>query len=327
VLPPPRWLTIKEIQNHYEKKDKNPSHPINFGFDSFDYTKYEAYAEIKKGIAKGRKAEKVSLDQYVEKLQYSPLFLVAEISRYMNIPCLKIQAILEDSKDGIEKIIEAVNKYNTLIYDQIIPAIFNYLYEIITTRDTKERKLILLHEPPSGKGYYEFHADPDLVVKQSEAKYNTVKGKSFHADTYCFDSKPELNCFNQYVFNDQVKEIYFTGMFTSSQGDLAIQYIDPETHGLRNYYPDFVAKMKDNTYQIIEVKGDNMLYDPVVQAKKNAAKEIAAESADIEYIMYAGSFIMENKDIFNPQTSQEFTYEDTPGDYGARDAADPGGRR
>ena len=36
--------------------------------------------------------------------------------------------------------------------------------------------------------------------------------------------------------------------------------------------------MADGTYQLIEVKGDNMIDDTVVQAKKDAAKEVAIES-------------------------------------------------
>jgi hypothetical protein len=40
--------------------------------------------------------------------------------------------------------------------------------------------------------------------------------------------------------------------------------------------------------------------------------------------MYAGSFITENKNIFNPQTSPEFTYEPTVDGYGSGVAADSG---
>ena len=35
--------------------------------------------------------------------------------------------------------------------------------------------------------------------------------------------------FLQYISSNKVKEIYFTGMFTSNQGDLSVQYYDPES--------------------------------------------------------------------------------------------------
>ena len=88
-----------------------------------------------------------------------------------------------------------------------------------------------------------------------------------------------------------MKEIYFTGMFTSNQGDLSIQYYDPELGRVRHYYPDFLAKLDDGTYQLIEVKGDNKIDDTVVKAKAVAANEMAVASG-IEYKMYAGSEIM-----------------------------------
>lgn len=80
-------------------------------------------------------------------------------------------------------------------------------------------------------------------------------------------------------------------MFTSNQGDLSIQYYDPESGRARRYYPDFLAKMVDGAYRLIEVKGDNMIDDIVVQAKKDAAKEVVVES-HMEYIMYAGKRVM-----------------------------------
>ena len=115
--------------------------------------------------------------------------------------------------------------------------------------------------------------------------------KSFHADTYCFDSKPERECFLQYISSNKVKEIYFTGMFTSNQGDFFVQYYDPESKRVRQYYPDFLALMEDGTYQLIEVKGDNMIDDAVVRAKKAAAEEMSVASG-MRYLMYAGSLLM-----------------------------------
>ena len=95
----------------------------------------------------------------------------------------------------------------------------------------------------------------------------------------------------QYITSGKVEEVYFTGMFTSNQGDLSVYYYDPESGRIRQYYPDFLARMIDGSYQLIEVKGDNKIDDAVVKAKKTAAEEMAIASG-IEYIMYAGSTLM-----------------------------------
>lgn len=122
------------------------------------------------------------------------------------------------------------------------------------------------------------------------------RDKSFHTDKYCFDSKPEKECFLQYIFSDRVKEVYFTGMFTSKYNGLAIKYIDPETKAIRSYYPDFITILDDGTIQIIEVKGDNMIDNDVVREKAKAAHEMALASK-MEYLMLVGSKIMQEKVI------------------------------
>ena len=62
--------------------------------------------------------------------------------------------------------------------------------------------------------------------------------------------------------------------------------------GLRLWYtPDFLARLDDGSYQLIEVKDDNKIDDTIVKAKAETAQEIAVASG-IEYKMYAGSEIM-----------------------------------
>lgn len=149
-----------------------------------------------------------------------------------------------------------------------------------------------------------FSAKDDLVITNKYPGFTPDEVlKSFHADTYCFDSLPEKECFFQYIKSDKVQEVYFTGMFTSNQGDLSVYYYDPESGRIRQYYPDFLAKMKDGTYQLIEVKGDNKIDDVVVQAKKEAALEMAAASG-IKYEMYAGSTIMKTHILEDPPVHQ-----------------------
>ena len=211
--------------------------------------------------------------------------------------------ILREAQDGMNVILAVVNQYNAVVDDIIIPTIFHALFDVIATQKTEDRDVVLLREPKDA-AYYEFSVKDDLVITNKYPGFTPDEVlKSFHADTYCFDSLPEKECFFQYIKSDKVQEVYFTGMFTSNQGDLSVYYYDPESGRIRQYYPDFLAKMKDGTYQLIEVKGDNKIDDVVVQAKKEAALEMAAASG-IKYEMYAGSTIMKTHVLESPPVNQ-----------------------
>lgn len=198
---------------------------------------------------------------------------------------------MKESVDGFDEIVDAVNRHNEILDDIIIPKVFHALYEVKSEQKNEDIDVVLLKEPKDA-GYYEFSAEASLVIEKEHNSFTDAEiAKSFHADTYCFDSKPEKECFLQYISNVNVEEIYFTGMFTANQGDLFVQYYDPESKRIRQYYPDFLAKMADGSYQIIEVKGDNMIDDEVVKAKAEAAEEMSVASG-MRYIMYAGNDIM-----------------------------------
>ena len=290
VLPPPRYLTVNQIKHNYTLVEHGYSAPIDFQLSELDLEKYQAVIYRKEGLAYDKTVKEENADHLRENTKYSVFSLAAEISRYLNISPVLASRILNESVDGTETVIEYINKYNDILYDVVIPSIFKAMFEIKCDRTTEDKKLVLLKEPTDA-GYYEFKGLPELVVTSYDDNLAKFAHKSFHADTYCFDSKPEKECFWQYITSSKVKEVYFTGMFTSNQGDLSIQYYDPESRRIRHYYPDFLALMEDGSYQLIEVKGDNKIDDVVVKAKADAAREIAAES-DMEYIMYAGSKLM-----------------------------------
>ncbi len=292
VVPPTRRISLKRIRYSFNLLELQYTNPVDFGLANIDYSRYEAAIYEKDSIARASSAvRKRNADEINSKRKFSELTLTAEIAKYLNRSCLLIGRMLKESADGLDLILNTVNKYNEIVYDVLIPTIFNTLYKVEPTRRYIDRDVILLKEPADA-AYYIFSADKNLVISaDTDDLSEKEKAKTFHADTYCFDSKPEKELFMQYVTNNHVDEVYFTGMFTSNQTDLMVQYFDPESERIRSYYPDFLAKMEDGTYQLIEVKGDNMIDNVVVQAKAEAAKELA-EANNIRYIMYAGSEIM-----------------------------------
>lgn len=291
VLPPPRSIRLKRVWHEYTVSSKEYSTPVDFGLVGADLSKYSSVMYERDSIANDTSTKQSNADEYQVKMQYSAFSLAGEVARYLNISSILATKILREAQDGMDVILADVNRYNAVLDDIIIPTIFHALFDVTAIQKTEDRDVVLLREPKDA-AYYEFSAKDDLVITNKYPGFTPDEVlKSFHADTYCFDSLPEKECFFQYIKSDKVQEVYFTGMFTSNQGDLSVYYYDPESGRIRQYYPDFLAKMKDGTYQLIEVKGDNKIDDVVVQAKKEAALEMAAASG-IKYEMYAGSTIM-----------------------------------
>lgn len=303
VMPPPKILRLKHVWHEYSLKEKEYTQPVDFKLKDADLSKYASMMYEKDSLAVDTTVKIKNIDDVKDNMKYSAFSLTGEISRYLNISCILISKILTESVDGIDVILNAVNRYNEVLDDCIIPTVFHALFEVTVELKTEDRDVVLLREPENA-GYYEFRSKDDLVITKDNNGFTPDEIlKSFHADTYCFDSLPEKECFIQYIRSEKVKEIYFTGMFTAGQGDFSVHYYDPESGRIRHYYPDFLAKMEDDSYRLIEVKGDNKIDDVVVKAKQAAAEEIAVASG-MEYIMYAGSKIM-NSHILEDEDQQE----------------------
>ncbi len=232
-----------------------------------------------------------SRDRTSEKVtaSYTAMTLIAEIARYLNRSPLNVEDILAQTSEGIEKLVQSVNLFNELLYDVIIPRLFKELYDTHEQVVAEEKEVHLIKVPEIGDQNYfliqEGRGGTDYYHQTKE----DLRDKSFNLDTYTFDSKPERALFWDLLQSDQVNEIYFTGMFTHpSKTEFFFQYIDPESHALRNYYPDFLVKREDGSYLIIEVKADFQMDDPIVLAKQSAAQQISVESG-IEYRMISGT--------------------------------------
>ena len=217
------------------------------------------------------------------KKKYSRVMLINEISNYLNLSCLLIEKLLKNSIDTLPVILECVNNYNEIIYDVIIPKLFDIFYEIKVILEEKEEEVLLVKEPKDG--VYNFSTKEGLYITKNDLKVREFSDKSFNVDTYCFDSTKEKTFFSKHLVNEKIRNIYFTGMFTQGQSDFYIQYIDPETFTLRKYYPDFFIEMEDGKTYIVEVKGEHMIDSEVVKAKDRATREIASININFEYLL------------------------------------------
>ncbi|MFN7299601.1 MAG: hypothetical protein ACK5VA_22350, partial [Pseudanabaena sp.] len=55
---------------------------------------------------------------------------------------LIIEDILENTQEGIEAIVFAVNEFNEVLYDWVIPHLFRELYDITTTEQTELENVV-----------------------------------------------------------------------------------------------------------------------------------------------------------------------------------------
>ena len=186
----------------------------------------------------------------------------------------------------MDEILRNVNEFNQLLYDEVIPLLFNALYDLREDESHEPEEIELVKEPE--EGYYRVRANPELVVTDDAPEGKNYKHKSFHLDTYAFDSQPEHKLFWSLLTEGKVKEVYFTGMLTHGQSDFYIQYIDPDSHAVRRYYPDFLMQKDDDSWVIVEVKGDNKVDDQIVLAKAAAAQQRASAS-QMSYEIIRGS--------------------------------------
>lgn len=295
VVAPPVKIKLVRVRKSYNVRDKALKKGESLGLSRSDKEAWNDLIEKYRVIHQKRTELHVAdvqgeyhtqtfdLTARREKHEFSNLTLVAEVARYLNRNPLEVEELLDSTKEGTQELVAMVNEFNELLYDEIIPRLFKLLYDLDETEQTEEHEVELIRQSP--KGYYEVTAAPDKIVRKADAK-GPEQAKSFHLDTYCFDSNPERTLFWDLLREQRVKKVYFTGMLTHGQSEFFVQYIDPDSNTVRSYYPDFLflREEPDGTekYVIVEVKADNQINDVVVQAKKDFANQLAVASG-MEY--------------------------------------------
>lgn len=303
VVEPPVKIKLVRVRKQYQMREKQPVPGQELVPERADreawstlIEKYRLIETQQEGLTAadaGRVSGSRTFDLTArrEKRTFSPMTLVAEVSRYLNLSPLDVEELLDATKEGIDELVVMTNEFNELLYDEIIPRLFRQLYDLDESQQTEEHEVDLIKLPPNG--YYEVSAAKDKIVRMNDIQINDAeRAKSFHLDTYCFDSGSENWLFWDLLREQRVKKIYFTGMLTHGQSDFFIQYIDPDSRTVRSYYPDFIFQREEQDgslkYVIVEVKADNQIEDAVVQAKKDFAQQIAVASG-MEYRLLKSS--------------------------------------
>ncbi len=281
---PVEQVRLTRIRSLFQLREKRLSTHVNLKMNEAPTEHYRLLHMEREGLSTNSrliKTEDISAAR--ERRRFSPLTLVAEVARYLNRPCIEIEQILASSVEGSDTIVTRINEFNELLYDWVIPHLFQEIYEINEYKRTEEQVIELVKVPE--RGYYEVNARPELVSR--EQAYQTDGEKSFHLDAYCFDSEPEQHLFSLLLRDHQVKKVYFTGMLTHNQSDFFVQYIDPQSHTIRSYYPDFLLQKDDGQYFIVEVKADYQIDAPVVVAKRTFAEKTATASNMTYFLLKA----------------------------------------
>ena len=82
-----------------------------------------------------------------------------------------------------------------------------------------------------------------IVSKKQQIRLLNTETIMYSSLNYCFnDTISQLMSKDMYIRSGRVKEIYFTGMFTSNHSGFAVHYYVPESGKLWKYYPDFLLR-------------------------------------------------------------------------------------
>ena len=290
MIPPSVKIEVKKIKKLYQMNRKHLAEHIDLKLNEVNLDRYKititrrTIDDLSKVVG-GR----TDITRIKEQRVFSPFTLVGEIARYLNMNPLELKRVMLTLTEPIDSICKRVNEHNELLYDEVIPRLFKEIYEIKEYTNEEKVTLELVKDPKiKGEDCYRVSYKDGLLASYYDEKYVPFHDKTFNVDNYCFDSKPESDMFWNLINDKRLVKVWFTGMLTAGQTEFVINYIDPESNTVRSYYPDFLVQKEDGSYIIIEVKGDHMIDDAVVQAKKEYAKQIAAASA-MEYIIVPGT--------------------------------------
>ena len=197
----PVKIKIKRVRRSFHLEEKVLTDGAELGFNMSDKAAwanltddYRLLATQRNELGPAKASDQVTdLTAQRTRLIYSPLMIVSEVARYLNRSPIEVEGLLASSKQGMAATIEAVNAYNELLHDLVIPRLFAHLYSLNPEVTEEEYEVELVKIP--AEGFYRVTAAKDKIVRETDPPSLPVAHKSFHLDTYCFDSNPEQTLF------------------------------------------------------------------------------------------------------------------------------------
>ena len=283
AVPPPIVLTLKRRRELFKTKRKLAPDKVTFDLSENTLETYRAHTRRRTSI----NSDKGTSEDITERLEYrtfSRFTLTAEVARYFSgddISPFDVERLLANATPAISRLVEVVNMANEILYEIVIPTLFRALFDIESFGNESEEQIELVkgYNPSTNRPpIFKFRSKPHLVAGRDFPEFSEVRDRTFHLDHYCFDSQPEVDFFKRVLDLETEDKIYFTGMLVHGQSGFRVNYIHPDSHTVCNYYPDFLVKRKNGDVYLIEVKSAWKEDDPVVNAKREAAEQLAAEN-------------------------------------------------
>ncbi len=78
-----------------------------------------------------------------EQFEFTEYNLTAEVARYLNKPCLQLNKIINSTEEGFSGILELINQFNEVLYDHVIPRLFDLMYDIESEQSEEEFEVAL----------------------------------------------------------------------------------------------------------------------------------------------------------------------------------------
>lgn len=150
VNPPEHKIDLKRVRTVYTLSEREIQQPLDFHLQERAEEMKDRWGQevIEQKLASLSSTEKrTDFIDITNKYQYSNLTLIAEIARYLNFSPLEVQRILTESQDGLEQILFWSNTYKQVVYEILIPKIFEYKFKITKSQITEDNEVVLLKFP------------------------------------------------------------------------------------------------------------------------------------------------------------------------------------
>ena len=176
AVPPPIVLTLKRRRELYQTKRKEAPDGLTFDLSEEALSGYRARVRTRQTI-NTKVGQETDITDHLQNRTFSPYTLVAELARYFagdGISPFTIHDMLSGAKPALDKIVDAVNMSNDVLYDIVLPKVFYALFEIETyERETEEQvELVKGYNPQSSRPpSFRFKAKPDLLASRDFPKY------------------------------------------------------------------------------------------------------------------------------------------------------------